>query len=122
MRNFTKITVRCLRRNTSNIDAVIVSTPDHTHAVAAMAAMQLGKHVYVQKPLTHSIGEARALTEAAKKYKVVTQMGNQGASGEPVRRMKEIVDAGLIGEVHRVYAWTRQASMATGNRGTRGET
>ncbi len=97
-----------LEKEHKNIDAVIVSTPDHTHAVAAMAAMQLGKHVYVQKPLTHSIGEARALTEAAKKYQVVTQMGNQGASGEPVRRMKEIVDAGLIGDVHRVYAWTNR--------------
>ena len=95
-----------LDREHKHIDAVIVSTPDHTHAVAAMAAMQLGKHVYVQKPLTHSIGEARAMTLAAKKYKVVTQMGNQGASEEPVRRMKEIVDAGLIGEVSRVYAWT----------------
>jgi len=95
-----------LDKEHKHMDAVIVSTPDHTHAAAAMAAMQLGKHVYVQKPLTHSIGEARALTEAAKKYKVVTQMGNQGASEEPVRRMKEIVDAGLIVEVHRVYAWT----------------
>ncbi len=95
-----------LDKEHKNIDAVIVSTPDHTHAVAAMASMQLGKHVYVQKPLTHSIGEARALTKAAKQYKVVTQMGNQGASGESVRRMKEIVDAGLIGEVTQVYAWT----------------
>jgi predicted dehydrogenase len=97
-----------LEKELKSIDAVIVSTPDHTHAVAAMAAMQLGKHVYVQKPLTHSIGEARALTEAARKYQVVTQMGNQGASEEPVRRMKEIVDAGLIGEVNRVYAWTNR--------------
>lgn len=95
-----------LNKEHKDIDAVIVSTPDHTHAVTAMAAMQLGKHVYVQKPLTHSIGEARALTEAAAKYKVVTQMGNQGASEEPVRRMKEIIDSGLIGEVTKVYAWS----------------
>lgn len=95
-----------LDKEHKNIDAVTISTPDHTHAVAAMACMQLGKHVYVQKPLTHSIGEARALTKAAEEYKVVTQMGNQGASNEPVRRMKEIVDAGLIGEVTKVYAWT----------------
>ncbi len=95
-----------LDKEHKHIDAVTVSTPDHTHAVAAMAAMQLGKHVYVQKPLTYSIGEARALTLAAKRYRVVTQMGNQGASGDPVRRMKEIVDAGLIGEVSRVWAWT----------------
>ena len=65
----------------SGIDAVTVSTPDHMHAIQAMAAMERGKHVYVQKPLTHDIAEARQLTEAAQKYKVVTQMGNQGASG-----------------------------------------
>jgi len=97
-----------LDKEHKHIDAVTVSTPDHSHAAAAMASMQLGKHVYVQKPLTHSIGEARALTEAAAKYKVVTQMGNQGASEEPVRRMKEIIDAGLIGEVTRVYAWSNR--------------
>lgn len=97
-----------LDKEGKNIDAVTVSTPDHTHAVAAMAAMQMGKHVYVQKPLTYSIKEARLLTEAAREYKVVTQMGNQYASDEPVRRTQEIVDAGLIGEVTRVYAWTNR--------------
>ncbi len=97
-----------LDKEGKNIDAVTVSTPDHTHAVAAMAAMQLGKHVYVQKPLTHSIKEARMLTEAARKYKVITQMGNQYASDEPVRRTQEIIDAGLIGEISRVYAWTNR--------------
>src|SRR5690606_30582806 len=90
------------------IDAVSVSTPDHTHAVAALAAMQLGKHVYVQKPLTWSIHEARTLAEAAKRYKVVTQMGNQGGSGDDVRKMKEMYDAGLIGEVTRVISWTNR--------------
>jgi predicted dehydrogenase len=89
-----------------NFDAVSVSTPDHNHAVQTMAAMQLGKHVYVQKPLTHDIFEARALTAAAKKYKVVTQMGNQGASNDGPRQMKEWYDAGLIGDVHTIYAWT----------------
>ncbi len=89
-----------------NFDAASVSTPDHTHAVAAMAAMQAGKHVYVQKPLTHDVYEARALTEAAKKYKVVTQMGNQGASGDGVRQLKEWYDAGVIGDVHTVYCFT----------------
>jgi len=64
----------------NDIDTVTISTPDHVHGVAAMASMQLGKHVYVQKPLTHNINEARKLTEAARQYKVVTQMGNQGAS------------------------------------------
>ena len=97
-----------LEKEAKNIDAVTVSTPDHTHAVAALAAMQMGKHVYVQKPLTHSIKEARMLTEAAKKYKVVTQMGNQYASDEPVRRTQELINAGLIGEVTRVHAWTNR--------------
>ena len=77
-----------------DIDAVLVATPDHTHAVIAMAAMQLGKHVYVQKPLTRTISEARALTEAARKYKVVTQMGNQGHSEEGLRLMQEWFEAG----------------------------
>lgn len=95
-----------LDKEHKHIDAVTVSTPDHQHAVAAMAAMQLGKHVYVQKPLTHDIFEARALTAAAQKNKVVTQMGNQGASGDGVRQMMEWYNAGLIGDVHTVYCWT----------------
>jgi hypothetical protein len=78
-----------LTREGKSIEAVSVSTPDHTHAVAAMAAMQLGKHVYVQKPLTHDIYEARMLTQAAHRYKVVTQMGNQGASGDGVRQLQD---------------------------------
>ncbi len=97
-----------LEKEHKNIDAVSVSTPDHTHAVAAMAAMQLGKHVYVQKPLTHDIYEARMLTQAAKKYKVVTQMGNQGASGDGVRQLMEWYNAGTIGDVHTVYCWTNR--------------
>lgn len=97
-----------LEKEKNNIDAVSVSTPDNTHAVAAIAAMQLGKHVYVQKPLAHDIYEARMMTEAANRYKVVTQMGNQGGSGEGVRKMKEWYDAGLIGKVEKVYCWTNR--------------
>jgi predicted dehydrogenase len=97
-----------LEKEHKGIDAVTVSTPDHTHGVAALAAMQLGKHVMVQKPLTWSIHEARVLTEAARRYKVVTQMGNQGASGDDVRKMKEMYDAGLIGDVKHVWAWTNR--------------
>lgn len=93
-------------KESKNFDAVSVSTPDHNHAVQAMAAMEMGKHVYVQKPLTHDIYEARQLTDAANKYKVVTQMGNQGASGDGVRIMREWYDADLIGKVHTVYCWT----------------
>lgn len=100
---------KMLEKEGKNIDAVSVSTPDHMHAVQAYAAMQMGKHVYVQKPLTHDIYEARILTEAAKKYKVVTQMGNQGGSGDGVRKMKEMYDAGMIGEVNRVKCWTNRA-------------
>jgi predicted dehydrogenase len=97
-----------LKAEKNNIDACTVSTPDNTHAVAALAAMQLGKHVYVQKPLTHDIYEARILTQAATKYKVVTQMGNQGASLEGVRKMKEMYDAGLIGDAHTIRCWTNR--------------
>jgi len=100
-----------LSKEKNNIDACSISTPDNVHAVATLAAMQLGKHVYTQKPLTHDIYEARTLTEAAKRYKVVTQMGNQGGSGDGVRRMKEIVDAGTIGDVHTVYTWTNRPRL-----------
>ena len=97
---------RLLEKEAKNFDAVSVATPDHNHAAVTLAAMQLGKHVYVQKPLTHDIYEARVLTEAAKRYKVVTQMGNQGASGDGVRQLQEWYDAHLIGKVHTVYCWT----------------
>src|SRR5207344_2702028 len=97
-----------LEKEGKNIDAVMITTPDHMHAPMAMAAMEMGKHVYVQKPLTHDIYEARMLTEAAKKYKVVTQMGNQYASADHVRTAKEWVDAGLIGDVKNVITWTNR--------------
>lgn len=97
-----------LEKEKNNIDACSISTPDHTHAVATLAAMQLGKHVYTQKPLTHDIYEARILTEAAKKYKVVTQMGNQGGSGDGVRKAKEMYMAGMIGKVTEAHAWTNR--------------
>lgn len=93
-------------KEAKNFDAVSVSTPDHTHAVAAMAAMQLGKHVYVQKPMTHDIYEARMLTQAAKRYKVVSQMGNQGASGDGVRQLVDWYKAGTIGDVKEVWCYT----------------
>ncbi|WP_162418564.1 Gfo/Idh/MocA family protein [Cyclobacterium roseum] len=97
-----------LEKEGDSIDAVSVSTPDHNHAVQALAAMKMGKHVYVQKPLTHTIQEARMLTEAAEKYKLVTQMGNQGASGDGVRQMREWYAAGLIGEATKVHVWTNR--------------
>src|SRR6476469_4147571 len=97
-----------LDKESKNFDAVSIATPDHNHAIATLSAMQLGKHVYVQKPLTHDIYEARILGEAAKKYKVVTQMGNKGDSNDGVRQMKEWYNAGLLGEVHTVYCWTNR--------------
>ena len=83
----------------------MVATPDHTHAVIAMAAIKAGKHVYCQKPLTHTVYEARALALAAKEHKVATQMGIQGHSGEGHWLICEWVAAGLIGEVREVDAW-----------------
>jgi len=95
-----------LDKEHKHIDAVSVSTPDHMHAVQAMAAMQLKKHVYVQKPMSHDIFEARVMTESAIKYNVVTQMGNQGASGDGVRVLQDWYNANLIGDVHTIYCYT----------------
>src|SRR5215469_3661099 len=88
------------------IDAVIVAIPDHMHATAAHWAMERGKHVYCQKPLTRTIWEARQLQDAANKYKVATQMGNQGYSNEGTRQVAEMIWAGEIGNVTQVHAWT----------------
>ena len=91
-----------------DLDAVTISTPDHTHAVCAMAAMDRGLHVYVQKPLTHNIKEARLLTETAREKKIVTQMGNQGASNPAQLQVQEWINAGEIGAVHTVKVWTNR--------------
>ena len=95
------------------IDAVIVATPDHTHAVASMEAIRRGKHVYTQKPLTHSIWEARQLNEAARQYRVATQMGNQGHSSEGSRLTVEWIRAGVIGEVCEVHCWSDRPLRGT---------
>ncbi len=97
-----------LEKERKNIDAVIVTTPDHMHAPIALAAMQLGKHVYCEKPLTHDIYEARILTNAAEKYKVVTQMGNQGSSGDETRNIETWIESDVIGDVHTVHVWTNR--------------
>ncbi len=90
----------------AQIDAVVVSTPDHTHAVASVAAMKLGKHVYCEKPLTRSIYEARVMREVAREQGVVTQMGNQGHANTAARRAVEVIRSGVIGDVLEVHAWT----------------
>src|SRR5688572_7152192 len=90
------------------IDAVTISTPDHTHAVATMRAIKEGKHVYTQKPLTHTVMEARKLREAANQYKISSQMGNQGSAENGLRRAVEIVQAGGIGDVKEVHVWTNR--------------
>jgi len=94
-----------LKEMDKQIDAVVVATPDHTHAVAAAMAMKMGKHVYCEKPLTHNLREARFLRRTAAECKVATQMGNQGTASEAFRRAVELVQAGVIGEVREVHAW-----------------
>jgi hypothetical protein len=91
-----------------SIDAVVVATPDHTHAIVSINAMKLGKHVYCDKPLTHSVWESREMTRVANQYKVATQMGNQGNSGEGIRQVCEWVWDGAIGEIKEAHAWTNR--------------
>lgn len=95
-------------KESKNFDAVTVAIPDHNHAIVGFNAMKLNKHLYLQKPLTHDIYEARFLTEAAAKYKVVTQMGDQGASSDGIRTMREWFEADLIGDIEKVYCWTNR--------------
>lgn len=98
-----------IEKEANNIDAVTVGTPDHTHAVAAIAAIKAGKHVYCQKPLTQTLHECRELTQAAARAKVMTSMGNQGHATEGARLTNEWIRAGIIGEVREVHAWSDRA-------------
>ena len=105
-----------------SIDAVVVGTPDHSHAIVSINAMKLGKHVYCEKPLTHSVWESREMTRIAKEYKVATQMGNQGNSGEGIRQMCEWIWDGAIGEIKKVDAWTNRPIWPQGlERPSKGE-
>lgn len=97
-----------LDKEGKNIDAVTVSTPDHTHAVAGMMAMKMGKHARIQKPLARTLWEVRQLEDAARKYRVATQMGNQGHADEGTRQIREWVEAGAIGTVREVQLWTNR--------------
>ena len=91
-----------------DIEAVVIATPDHTHALTAAAAMELGKHTYLQKPLTHSVWESRHLTEIAKRTGVVTQMGNEGHSSDSVYEVAEVVQSGCLGVVAEAHVWTNR--------------
>ena len=102
---------RLLEKEASRIDAVSVGTPDHIHAVATMAAIHSGKHVYCQKPLTHTLLEARTLAQAARAAGVMTQMGNQGHASEGARLTNEWIQAGIIGDVREVHCWTDRAGL-----------
>jgi hypothetical protein len=93
-------------KESKNFDAVTVAIPDHNHAIVGLSAMQLNKHLYLQKPLSHDIYEARILTRAAAKHKVVTQMGDQGASTEGMQTLREWIEADLLGDIEKVYCWT----------------
>src|SRR4051812_20455529 len=99
-----------------DIDAVLIATPDHHHAPAAIRAIQLGKHVFVEKPMTWCLYEARTLTEAARKHKVATQMGNQGHSGEGYRRLCEYVWAGAVGGVTETHSLMDRNFGGSGGR------
>ncbi|MEH6681644.1 MAG: Gfo/Idh/MocA family oxidoreductase [Sediminicola sp.] len=98
-----------------DLDAVTISTPDHVHGPAAAYAMERGKHVYVQKPMTHNIREARILTEMARKNKIVSQMGNQGGSNELLKMVQKWIDTGAIGKVSKVQIWTNRPVWPQGN-------
>jgi len=96
---------RMLDEMGNQIDAVIVATPDHTHAVIAATAMKKGKHVYVEKPIAHDVAEARALRHIARQWKVATQMGNQGMATDSFRRTLELIEEGAVGEIREAHVW-----------------
>jgi hypothetical protein len=103
------------------LDAVIVATPDHTHAAIASMAMRMGRHVYCQKPLTQTVYEARLLRKLAKDNRVATQMGNQGSAEDGLRRAVEVIQAGIIGPVRQVYVWSNRPIWPQGMQRPAGE-
>jgi len=99
---------RMLDEMGKQIDAVMVSTPDHSHAPASIMAMKMGKHCYCEKPLTHNIYEARMMRDTARKYKVATQMGNQGSAANGLRETVEVIQSGAIGQIHEIHVWSNR--------------
>ena len=112
---------RVMLEQEKSLDAITVSTPDHTHAVIAAAAMRMGKHVYCQKPLTQTVYEARVLRELAKQHGVATQMGNQGSAEDGLRRAVEVIQAGVIGSVRQVHVWSNRPIWPQGMERPAGE-
>src|SRR5205823_7883012 len=100
---------RRLFDHANEFDAVVVSTCEHTHAFATLPALQLGKHVYCEKPLTHNIWECRVIREAAAKAKVATQMGTQNHASDSFRRVVELIQTGAIGTVREAHVWVSRA-------------
>ena len=113
---------RVLLEKEKSLDAVVIATPDHWHAPICRAAMEAGRHVYCEKPLTHTIAEARQLRELAKASKVITQTGNQGSASNNLRRSMELIAAGLFGEITEVHAWHPQHSWPSGVNRPEGST
>src|SRR6478609_3170511 len=107
-----------LEKEAQNIDAVMVGTADHTHAPAAAMALRLGKHVYCEKPLTHTVFEARTLANLAKEKKLITQMGTQIHAGDNYRRVVELIQAGAIGTVTECHVWVMPAHVYSGGKFT----
>ena len=110
-----------LEKEGKNLDAVIVATPDHSHAPASILAMKMGLGVYCQKPLTHNVYEARLMRETAAKYKVATQMGNQGTANDDLREAAEVVQSGAIGDVREVHVWTNRPIWPQGQERPKNE-
>lgn len=106
---------RQLLENAASFDAVLIATPDHWHALLCKAFIGIGKHVYCEKPLTHSVAEARGLRELVRGSKVVTQMGNQGSASESLRRCTEIIHAGALGQIREIYVWGIGVTAAEGS-------
>ncbi len=104
---------RVMLEKEKNIDAVVVATPDHTHALISLTAMKMGKHVYCQKPLTHTVEEAQLMSSVAAEMKVATQMGNQGQAEEHTRLIQEFIADGAIGPVREVHVWTDRPMQGT---------